>query len=812
MAAEDKDDYYTKEEADSELLTSNLGWKGKVVSVLGDSISTFEDMVPVADGHNLTHRVRYSHSAAPWYFSQGGTVDDTYWMRVINKLGAKLGILDTWAGSRVHNSSDTDSGDQGPNSCMASITRITNLGSNGTPDLILYYGGTNDCGGGITLGSFDSTATYTTDLTTKKWANFATAYKDSIMRLQYYYPFAKILVMLPMYCTNYYTLNNLDKYNEVIKEICDYFGVEYIDFRRCGVNSQNLGTTLGDGIHPTKEGFHLMGDYLYNKLISMYSNDGVENVVYSVTNTLTTNTNTDRYIKGVSAGHSYEASITGPALASIIVTMNNIDITSTTYNASTGKINISSVTGNIVVSESQVTVYTITTNVSNGSSTGATSIVDGGTATVTIVPSLSATLPSTVTVTGASYTYDSTTGVISLSNPTNNITVTAVCESGGEVIWYTNESMSGTSIPAATGYGWAPIVNLTGQTVDVMKFRSAQSSGVMEVGLGTLNDSTATQVQTINWTSTDKDANDIVTVRIPSAITPQANQFIIVFPETQPGDGAFLYGGSSGGSTSGFYTDCPVSRRGQSSWREAQTGSLGINFGHVQTSGDYTITTTVTNGTYIGNSFINQSGIATITVTPNSGYDLPSSVNVTGATQSYNSTTGVITLSNPTDNVTVTVVCPAGDIWYTNEAMSGTTSVNTGGYGWSPSSSLDLVGQPINLVKFKSSNASGSFEIGKAIYQSSTYSDVQTVAWDSSNKDGDIVTIELPNTLTLDQNENIVVYPATQPETDAFLYRNSGSGTTYFWTDCPVSRRGSTAWNQTGAGMSLQINFGYRAS
>lgn len=66
----------------------------------------------------------------------------------------------------MHNSASSNSGDQGPDACMASITRISNLGSNGTPDIILFYGGTNDAGAGITIGTFDSTDNHTAvDLT-----------------------------------------------------------------------------------------------------------------------------------------------------------------------------------------------------------------------------------------------------------------------------------------------------------------------------------------------------------------------------------------------------------------------------------------------------------------------------------------------------------------------------------------------------------------------------------------------------------------------------------------------------------------------
>ena len=211
MAAESKDDYYTKTAADAEFLTSNQGsenagkilsvnstgnveptttsidttnqgLKGKILSIMGDSITTFAGWTPVADGHNLTHRNRYPQSNL---FTD---VQYCWWYKLFNDLGMVLGINDSWAGSRVNNALDANSGDQGPDAAMASLTRITNLGSNGTPDIILYYGGTNDCGHQDEtwpLGTFDSTQNYhTVDLTSKKWSSFADAYKCSIMRMQ----------------------------------------------------------------------------------------------------------------------------------------------------------------------------------------------------------------------------------------------------------------------------------------------------------------------------------------------------------------------------------------------------------------------------------------------------------------------------------------------------------------------------------------------------------------------------------------------------------------------------------------------------
>jgi len=80
-----------KEEYDAIIKKSNpLNWEGKIVSILGDSISTFEGYNPTADGTNLNHRVRYSLSGASWYFESGGTVNDTYWMKLISDTNATL--------------------------------------------------------------------------------------------------------------------------------------------------------------------------------------------------------------------------------------------------------------------------------------------------------------------------------------------------------------------------------------------------------------------------------------------------------------------------------------------------------------------------------------------------------------------------------------------------------------------------------------------------------------------------------------------------------------------------------------------------
>ena len=98
------------------------------------------------------------------------------------------------------------------------------------------------------------------------------------------------------------------------------------------------------------------------------------------------------------------------------------------------------------------TLYRITTNVSNGTYTGPSSVVGDETATITIIPDANAILPDSIVVSGASYTYDSTTGIIVLSNPTSDIVITADCEMVLE----------------------APVISLSGDTLSIEEVANAE--------------------------------------------------------------------------------------------------------------------------------------------------------------------------------------------------------------------------------------------------------------------------------------------------------------------------------------------------
>ena len=316
----------------------NLGnYKGKVISILGASTSTFDGYIPKADGFNLEHRPRYPQS------NLLTDVNDTWWMQIINQLDAKLGINDSWAGSTVYwgENMTTKNSDNGEKAAMASLTRIQNLGSNGTPDVIFFFGGGNDIGKGVTLGSFDPVYAPTeVDLTATEWDTFADAYVAAIMRMQHYYPNAEIVAMITYAMPYYVPSEKLDTFAPVMKEICDHYGVECVDLRDSGVTFD----MLPDNVHPNAEGMDYITADVLDTILNCVEMNAGDNTIYSVTHTLTNAKADLHYYKGVSAGMPFVEMVTGE---SVTVIMGGADVTAQVY--SYGIINISEVTGDLEI-------------------------------------------------------------------------------------------------------------------------------------------------------------------------------------------------------------------------------------------------------------------------------------------------------------------------------------------------------------------------------------------------------------------------------------------------------------------------------
>ena len=314
-----------------------VNYKGKVISILGDSISTFAGYIPTADGFNLEHLARYPQD------NLLTDVNETWWMQVVKGLDAKLGINDSWRGATVSGGAPVTSGTTGENAAMSNLQRIKNLGANGYPDVILFYGGTNDLAHVSKVGSFDSdTAPTAVDLTTAKWDNLADGYVHTLLRLKHYYPDTQIIALLPTYTASYYSNAKLAQGNTVLTAICEHYDVAYTDLRDCGISVKDLP----DGIHPDAAGMDYISNTVLDRLLTDCEMTAGENTVYSVTHHLTGAESSLGYYKGISHGKSFVTAITGEDLQ-VTVTMGGTDITASVY--ASGMVTIPSVTGDVVI-------------------------------------------------------------------------------------------------------------------------------------------------------------------------------------------------------------------------------------------------------------------------------------------------------------------------------------------------------------------------------------------------------------------------------------------------------------------------------
>lgn len=220
-------------------------------AVFGNSISTFHDFLP--SGYAV-----YYGEDKEWKY--GMQLGDTYWMQLSRTSGMTFLVNSSWSGSRI----SSYNGDAV--STFLSTNRVTSIGRNGKPDVILIAGGTNDWGHNHnTLGSYSTGPVYSDSVT------FRGAYALMLFRLQQKYPDAKI-VCLSIFPRGqgYNATNNmgwtLAQANASIKKIAGDFGCTYIDCTGIGWSSNWDKYTI-DQLHPRPEGCRLLAECIRKGLI-----------------------------------------------------------------------------------------------------------------------------------------------------------------------------------------------------------------------------------------------------------------------------------------------------------------------------------------------------------------------------------------------------------------------------------------------------------------------------------------------------------------------------------------------------------------
>lgn len=255
-----------------------IGLRGKKISFLGDSITTFRGYIP--SGY------------AAWY--PGGdidTVEKTWWHRLITETGMTLIRNCAWSGSTV--TGDSTSTTNAHAGC--STKRVADLSVNGiAPDIVVVYIGINDFGisGGHAIGEWTGRHLIPAegDIQT-----LSESYALMIQKIMNTYPKAKVYCCTLPECNrsdydqiepSAYPVQNrngqyLMDYNETIRTVAKALGATVIDLHAAGINYWNLDLYTIDSIHPNFDGATLIKEKVKHALMCDFKTvreDGTPNI------------------------------------------------------------------------------------------------------------------------------------------------------------------------------------------------------------------------------------------------------------------------------------------------------------------------------------------------------------------------------------------------------------------------------------------------------------------------------------------------------------------------------------------------------
>ena len=248
-----------------------------VVSVLGDSISTYEGYSYTDNGSWYYGPVGSSTITVPERTFANG-VNETWWMRFINTKGFRLGSNASYGGSLVTNISNTNPYNGISIPSFNNENRLKKLSENGIPDFIFVFGGMNDLinlvgndGGRVNIG--DGSAT---NMASDQ--NFAGAYNQLLIKLKKMYPNTKIITLVPFNYGNN-TRGGYDYVSSYIRNISAVNGIEYIDLGETVLNgSTSLAYMVYDNpyyIHPNTYGMEVIKEKIISSSID-FSVNGVD--------------------------------------------------------------------------------------------------------------------------------------------------------------------------------------------------------------------------------------------------------------------------------------------------------------------------------------------------------------------------------------------------------------------------------------------------------------------------------------------------------------------------------------------------------
>lgn len=243
---------------------AQTGLEGKTLSILGDSISTYEGV-----SNNVSHNYTLANSKVFYTAGKLGLYQqDTWWQQTVDTLGMKLLVNNSWSGSCMFM--------EGAGTLGAYQERCVQLHNQRgqEPDIIAVYLGTNDQDYfPETLGTYRDIDFETLiaregeDYVYAEPVTCLEAYAIALHKMQQRYPNAEI------YCFNLlqrpgYTPYSLIDFNADLSRLARHFGVYIVELRGCGITTANAEQYLDEWVHPNALGMDAITDTFVSAILN----------------------------------------------------------------------------------------------------------------------------------------------------------------------------------------------------------------------------------------------------------------------------------------------------------------------------------------------------------------------------------------------------------------------------------------------------------------------------------------------------------------------------------------------------------------
>ena len=241
--------------------SSKRVWKGLKISVLGDSISSYQG-VSVGNAYNKPSKIP--------------SVNSMWWKQLCRITGAEPLVIDAYASSCCAVASASWTSGITPavddSRCRALHTGSTSSGNRIDPDIILIAMGLNDFQANVPLGAWDGHES----LASSDTVTWRGAYANMLLKIHTEYPDALVFCLSPWFFVrgnaagvNVNTVGNTyQDYEDAMMEICELMGGVYVDSNNFGFTRQNYSAqsfafddNASDGslFHPNATGQEILG-------------------------------------------------------------------------------------------------------------------------------------------------------------------------------------------------------------------------------------------------------------------------------------------------------------------------------------------------------------------------------------------------------------------------------------------------------------------------------------------------------------------------------------------------------------------------